>query len=191
MSASDRTRRTLEDFLEFADAAARLVARGKGDYGDDEMIRLAAEALLHNVGEVVARLDRDDPELVAAHPEVSWRPMKGMRNLVAHDGAVDLRSSGPGWRRISPERRSRFDASSTPSHRTADGPTSAPDEPARVSDDSDRGAIQSPRRGGSTKVTLMSRALNMPINMARVFSSARSASSESFAPAAIFCSASL
>jgi uncharacterized protein with HEPN domain len=90
MSASDRTRRTLEDFLEFADAAARLVARGKGDYDDDEMLRLAAEALLHKVGEVVARLDRDEPELVAAHPEVSWRPMKGMRNLVAHDyGAVD------------------------------------------------------------------------------------------------------
>lgn len=88
MSRSDRTARTLLDFLEFADAAARLVARGKGDYDDDEMLRLAAEALLHKIGEVVARLDRDDPALIADHPEVNWRPMKGMRNLVAHDYAA-------------------------------------------------------------------------------------------------------
>ena len=54
------------------------------------MLRLAAEALVHKIGEVVARLDRDDPALIADHPEVSWRPMKGMRNLVAHDhGAAD------------------------------------------------------------------------------------------------------
>lgn len=88
--AFDRTARALEDFLEFADAGARLVARGKNDYDNDEMLRLAAEALLHKIGEVVARLHRDDPALIASHPEVSWRPMKGMRNLVAHDyGAID------------------------------------------------------------------------------------------------------
>ena len=86
----DHTSRTLEQFLEFADAAARLVARGRDQYDADEMLRFAAEALLHKVGEVVARLDRDDPAFIAAHPEVNWRPMKGIRNLVAHDyGAVD------------------------------------------------------------------------------------------------------
>lgn len=54
------------------------------------MLRLAGEALLHKIGEAVARLDRDDLALVAAHPEVNWRAMKGIRNLVAHDyGAVD------------------------------------------------------------------------------------------------------
>jgi len=90
VSPFDRTARTLEDFLEFTDAAARLVARGKADYDNDEMLRLAAEALLHKIGEVVSRLDRDDPALIAEHPEVSWRPMKGMRNLVAHGcGAAD------------------------------------------------------------------------------------------------------
>lgn len=85
----DRTR-TLEEFLDFADAGARLVARGRKEYQDDEMLRLAAEALLHKIGEAVARLDREDPAFIAAHPEVDWRPMKGIRNLVAHDyGAVD------------------------------------------------------------------------------------------------------
>ena len=89
-NAFDRTRRTLEDFLQFAHAAARLVARGRASYDGDEMLRLAAEALLHRIGEVVARLDRDDPDLVASHPEVNWRAMKGMRNLIAHNyGAID------------------------------------------------------------------------------------------------------
>lgn len=88
--AFDRTRRTLEDFLQFAHAATRLVARGRASYNGDEMLRLAAEALLHRIGEVVARLDRDDPELMASHPEVNWRAMKGMRNVIAHNyGAID------------------------------------------------------------------------------------------------------
>lgn len=90
MSGSESTARALQDFLDFADAGARLVARGKSDYDTDEMLRLAAEALLHKIGEVVARLSRDNPSLIAAHPEVRWRAMKGMRNVVAHDyGAVD------------------------------------------------------------------------------------------------------
>jgi uncharacterized protein with HEPN domain len=87
---SDRATRTLKDFLDFAEAGARLVARGKDAYDSDEMLRLAAEAILHRVGEAVARLDRDDPSLVAEHPEVRWRAMKGMKNVVAHDyGALD------------------------------------------------------------------------------------------------------
>lgn len=88
--AFDRTDQTLADFLAFADTADRLAARGKPAYDEDEMLRLAAEALLHRIGETVARLERDAPDLVAAHPEVRWRAMKGIRNLVAHDyGAVD------------------------------------------------------------------------------------------------------
>ncbi len=86
----DRTAQTLRDFLGFAEAAGRLVARGKSAYDADEMLRLAAEALLHKIGETVARLERDAPALTSAHPEVRWRAMKGIRNLVAHDyGAVD------------------------------------------------------------------------------------------------------
>ena len=86
----DWTATTLEELLDFADAAARLVARGRKSYQSDEMLRLAAEALLHKIGEAVGRLDRDDSAFIAAHPEVNWRPMKGIRNLVAHDyGAVD------------------------------------------------------------------------------------------------------
>ena len=82
-----RTRQVLEDFLEFAGIGARLVERGRDAYEADEMLRLAAEAILHRIGEAVARLSDD---FTKAHRQVNWRPMKGMRNLVAHEyGAVD------------------------------------------------------------------------------------------------------
>lgn len=49
------------------------------------MLPLAAEAILLKIGEAVSRL----PEtLTAACPEVRWRSMRGMRNLVAHEYEV-------------------------------------------------------------------------------------------------------
>lgn len=83
----DRTRQTLADFLDFTETGARLVARGRDAYEQDEMLRLAAESVLHRIGEAVARLG---DEFTQAHPGVSWRQMKGMRNIVAHAyGAID------------------------------------------------------------------------------------------------------
>ncbi|HET7389096.1 MAG TPA: HepT-like ribonuclease domain-containing protein [Nocardioidaceae bacterium] len=81
MSDDDLPVLVLRDLLAFADMAARLVARGRAAYDADETLRLAAEAVLHKIGEAVARLP---DEFVAAHPEVPWRSMKGMRNIVAH-----------------------------------------------------------------------------------------------------------
>lgn len=66
---------------------ARLVARGRQAYDEDEMLRLASEAILHRIGEAVGRLG---DEVVDAHAHVPWRLMKGMRNLMAHNyGAID------------------------------------------------------------------------------------------------------
>lgn len=63
------------------------MARGQEAYDSDEMLRLAAEALTHRVGEAVVRLSAD---VQRGHPEVPWRAIKGMRNLVAHDyGRID------------------------------------------------------------------------------------------------------
>lgn len=42
---------------------------------------MAAEAILHKIGEAVFRLPND---LTTAHPEVRWRRMRATRNLVAH-----------------------------------------------------------------------------------------------------------
>lgn len=78
----DRVVAILNDLVRFADTAARLVARGKSTYESDEFVRLAAEAILHKIGEAVARLPS---EFVADHPEVAWRSMKATRNIVAHE----------------------------------------------------------------------------------------------------------
>lgn len=77
----DRIAVTLTDLLRFTDTAARLVARGKAVYDADEAVRLAAEAILHKIGEAVARLPDG---FVADHPEVAWRSMKATRNIAAH-----------------------------------------------------------------------------------------------------------
>ena len=77
----ERTDRTLRDILAFTDMAGRLVARGKEAFDADEALRLAAEAVLHKIGEAVSRLPG---EFTADHPEVAWRSMKATRNMVAH-----------------------------------------------------------------------------------------------------------
>lgn len=76
-----RIRTTLGDILDFAATAQRLVDRGRPAYDDDEMLRLAAEAVVHKIGEAVSRLP---DEFTKAHASVPWRAMKGTRNTVAH-----------------------------------------------------------------------------------------------------------
>ncbi|GAA1871882.1 HepT-like ribonuclease domain-containing protein [Myceligenerans crystallogenes] len=76
--------RLLGDLLLHTDAVARLVARGKDAYDDDEFLRYAAEDLLVRLGEVVARLDRNEPDFIPEHPELELRNLKDTRNVVAH-----------------------------------------------------------------------------------------------------------
>jgi uncharacterized protein with HEPN domain len=78
----ERTARTLRDLLAFSGMAERLVARGKPAYDSDEHLRLAAEAVLHKIGEAAARLP---DAFTADHPEIPWSAMKATRNIVAHD----------------------------------------------------------------------------------------------------------
>lgn len=88
---------TLRDLVAFGEMAATdVVSHGKDAYDDSRLIRLAAEAVAHRLGEAVARLtDKDSlaPSELAFtidHPEIPWRAMKGMRNIVAHDyGGID------------------------------------------------------------------------------------------------------
>jgi len=85
-----RVRQRLEDLLDQAATAVRLVARGRAAYDADEMLRLAAESLLIRMGECVERIDKADPDFVAAHPKLELRQVKDMRNLLAHgDDIVD------------------------------------------------------------------------------------------------------
>lgn len=83
----DRLNATLADLGEFLAKARRLVAKGKAAYDADETLQLAAEAILHRLGEAVVRLPESYRD---AHPDVEWRKIRGMRNIVAHDyGRID------------------------------------------------------------------------------------------------------
>ena len=78
-----RDRQALLDLLDAAAMAEALVRRGKSAYDADELLRLAAEAIVQRTGEAVRRLSDD---FVAHHAEIaSWRGMRGMRNLVVHE----------------------------------------------------------------------------------------------------------
>jgi len=76
-----RALRALLDLSEFAGMAERLSIRGPGEYERDETVRLACEAVVHRVGEAVARLPDD---FVNDFPELRLKAFKGMRNIVAH-----------------------------------------------------------------------------------------------------------
>lgn len=78
----ERTIRAVNDFREFAAQAQRLVGRGRRAYDEDEMLRLASDALVVKLGEAVARMGE---EFLADHPELPLRLIKDMRNLVAHE----------------------------------------------------------------------------------------------------------
>lgn len=80
-NSPDAVLETLRDLLAFTEAAARIAGRGKTAFDNDETLRLAAEAVLHKIGEAVSRLPSS---FVAAHPAVAWRSMKATRNVVAH-----------------------------------------------------------------------------------------------------------
>lgn len=82
-----RARDALVDLAEFGGMAARLVARGRDAYDQDETLRLAAEAVASRMGEAVARLSE---EFIKDHPRIPWRKIRGMRNIISHDyGRVD------------------------------------------------------------------------------------------------------
>lgn len=89
-SPADRTTRTLKEIIGFADEVRLYVtSAGEQNFYDDRRTQLIAEALLHRIGEAVSRLPDD---LTLAHPEVEWRMIKGMRNVVAHEyGFIDYR----------------------------------------------------------------------------------------------------
>lgn len=88
--SDDHVGRTLTDVLGFADEVRDyVIAPGEQNLYEDRQAQLVAEALIHRIGEAVTRLPEDFTD---AHPDVSWRQMKRMRNVVAHEyGYIDYR----------------------------------------------------------------------------------------------------
>jgi uncharacterized protein with HEPN domain len=73
----------LWDMLDAAQAVASFVAsRAYRDYVQDRMLRGAVERHLEILGEAAGRVSgafRED------HPEIPWRAVIGLRNVLAHD----------------------------------------------------------------------------------------------------------
>lgn len=76
---SDRDR--LLDIAEEIEAIERYAERGKEAYDADELIRAWMLQRIQVIGEAVARLSTDMKD---RHPEVPWRRIADMRNLLVH-----------------------------------------------------------------------------------------------------------
>jgi uncharacterized protein with HEPN domain len=80
-----------ERLLDIPEAIARIeryVALGKARFLEDELIQVWIVHHLERIGEAAARLGREFHE---AHPQVPWREMVAMRNLLVHEYfSVDL-----------------------------------------------------------------------------------------------------
>jgi len=78
----------LLDILEAIARIERYVALGKVRFLEDELIQVWIVHHLERIGEAAARLGREFHE---AHPQVPWREMVAMRNLLVHEYfSVDL-----------------------------------------------------------------------------------------------------
>ncbi len=83
-SANEKIWNALADILRFVEVGHGLAGRGKAWYDGDpaNVPGLAAESLVMKIGEAVSRLPMDFRQL---HPEVDWRAIKDMRNLLSHN----------------------------------------------------------------------------------------------------------
>lgn len=80
-----------KDYLEHIAAAIERAIRYIGSLESltaleqDEQIQDAVVRTLTVIGEAAVRIQKAAPEFVAAHPELPWSPMRGIRNKVVHD----------------------------------------------------------------------------------------------------------
>lgn len=83
--STDRIERRLADLALFGEQAAYVVAKGReaylADTMDAVMLRNAAERVLIKVATVVEKLPT---EFTDRYPDIDWRGIGRMRNLIAH-----------------------------------------------------------------------------------------------------------
>ena len=82
------------DYLEHirqaaSDACGFIQGMGKDEFLADKRTQSAVVMSLVIIGEAATQLMDHHPALVAQHPGVPWRSMRGMRNRIAH-GYFDI-----------------------------------------------------------------------------------------------------
>ncbi len=81
----------VEDYLEHIAEAIERAIRYTGSLESlaaleqDELAQDAIVRTLTVIGEAAVRIQKEAPDFVAAHPEVPWSQMRGIRNKVVHD----------------------------------------------------------------------------------------------------------
>jgi uncharacterized protein with HEPN domain len=80
-----QTEHRLRDLVSFAERCAKIVARGEDAFHErseeGELLQAAGERYILGIATVVEKLHSDYKD---AFPDVPWRLITGMRNLVAH-----------------------------------------------------------------------------------------------------------
>lgn len=71
------------------DALTFMEGMAEEDFLADLRTQRAVVMSLMIVGEAASRIVADHPEFMAAHPEIAWRGIRGMRNRIAH-GYFDI-----------------------------------------------------------------------------------------------------
>ena len=69
------------DIIESCDQLIEHVGRDRDRFEADPVVQAAAQRWLEIIGEAAARLTE---EFKAEHPDVAWRDLVGMRNILAH-----------------------------------------------------------------------------------------------------------
>ena len=77
-----RDKDALERIIECVQAIDVYVSRVGADWPTDDMAVDAIAKRIEEIGEVAKRVT---PETLATMPDVNWRSVKGMREVIAHD----------------------------------------------------------------------------------------------------------
>lgn len=83
MQPEERDPASLWDMLDAARGVVRILgSRSLAEFtGEDEVVRLAVERKLEVLGEAARRVSES---LRRAHPEIPWKEIVGLRNVISH-----------------------------------------------------------------------------------------------------------
>jgi uncharacterized protein with HEPN domain len=77
-----RDRESLGRILECIEAVREYARRGGPNWPEDDMVLDAIAKRIEEIGEIAKRISADT---LAAMPEVDWRGVRGIREILAHD----------------------------------------------------------------------------------------------------------